>query len=203
MTTQLQDIVREKQQVPPLVYEAPPPLVPAVGTVHSTPPPILQVPQAPAVALAYTDPSKLSKKFQKHRPPTFGQMANDTLLPAHWIRDLERIFYVLQCIDTEKIRCAVFQFRGEADAWWRSSKENFWATYPNATWAQFTELFEELFYFAPAHQKPDDVKARKFEKGLRPSISTSVVLHEYPTYTQVVQAAKIIEDQQRENYWAI
>ncbi|XP_043701128.1 uncharacterized protein LOC122651694 [Telopea speciosissima] len=51
--------------------------------------------------------------------------------------------------------------------------------------------------------KPEDVKARKFEKGLRPGISTSVVLHKYPTYAEMVQATKVIEDQQKENYRAI
>ncbi|XP_043710382.1 uncharacterized protein LOC122659321 [Telopea speciosissima] len=49
----------------------------------------------------------------------------------------------------------------------------------------------------------EDVKARKFERGLRPSISTSLLLHKYPTYAKTVQAAKIIEHQQKENYRAI
>ncbi|XP_043710368.1 uncharacterized protein LOC122659302 [Telopea speciosissima] len=156
-------------------------------------------------------------------------MPHDSLFPATWIRDLERIFDVLQCNDLDKIRCVVFQVRGKADAWWRSSKENFWAKYPNATWAQFIEAFlenyfprnfrdkkemefstlsqgsksvldyqhafEDLFYFSLEHKKAEDVKARKFERGLRHSISTSVVLHRYPTYAEVVQAAKVIEDQ--------
>ncbi|XP_043693048.1 uncharacterized protein LOC122643495 [Telopea speciosissima] len=143
-------------------------------------------------------------------------MANDSLLPTHWIRDLERIFEVLQCNNADKIRCAMFQFQGDANAWWHSSKENFWATHLNATWAQFTEIFlenyfprnfhdkkeaefmsliqgsrvvldyqqmfEELFYFVPEHLKLEYVKARRFEKGLKPNIDTTVVLHEYPTY---------------------
>ncbi|XP_043699623.1 uncharacterized protein LOC122650299 [Telopea speciosissima] len=67
----------------------------------------------------------------------------------------------------------------------------------------YQQQFKDLFYFAPTHQKPDGVKAKKFEKGLRSSISTFVVLHNYRTYVDVVQAAKIIEDEQRENYRAI
>ncbi|XP_043725533.1 uncharacterized protein LOC122672098 [Telopea speciosissima] len=51
--------------------------------------------------------------------------------------------------------------------------------------------------------RPKAIKARLFEKGLRPCISTSVVLHEYPSYARVVQAAKVVEDRQRENYRAI
>ncbi|XP_043705407.1 uncharacterized protein LOC122655266 [Telopea speciosissima] len=156
---------------------------------------------------------------------------------ATWIRDLERIFEVLQCNDTDKIRCATYQLQGHADAWWHSSKEHFLAKYPNATWAQFTEAFlenyfprnirekkevefmslnqgsksvleyqqafEEHFYFALEHMKAEGVKARRFERGLRASLSTSVVLHKYPTYAKVVQTAKMIEDQQRENHKAI
>ncbi|XP_043687605.1 uncharacterized protein LOC122638822 [Telopea speciosissima] len=68
---------------------------------------------------------------------------------------------------------------------------------------EYQQIFEEYFYFAPTHLKTEDVKARRFERGLRASLSTSVVLHKYPTYTEVVEAAKLIEDQQRENYRAI
>ncbi|XP_043717659.1 uncharacterized protein LOC122665569 [Telopea speciosissima] len=49
----------------------------------------------------------------------------------------------------------------------------------------------------------EKVKARRFERGLRANLSTSVVPHKYPTYAKVVQAAKMIEDQQKENYNAI
>ncbi|XP_043714626.1 uncharacterized protein LOC122662985 [Telopea speciosissima] len=51
--------------------------------------------------------------------------------------------------------------------------------------------------------KAKEVKAKRFERGLRANLSTSVELHKYPTYAKVVQAAKMIEDQQRENYKAI
>ncbi|XP_043725614.1 uncharacterized protein LOC122672182 [Telopea speciosissima] len=68
---------------------------------------------------------------------------------------------------------------------------------------EYQQLFEEYFYFAPTHLKTEDVKARQFKRGLRASLSTIVVLHKYPTYAEVVEAAKMIEDQQRENYRAI
>ncbi|XP_043721090.1 uncharacterized protein LOC122668615 [Telopea speciosissima] len=164
-------------------------------------------------------------------------MAHDSMFLATWIRDLERIFEVLHCNDSNKIRCTTYQLRGDANAWWHSSKENFWAKYPNAIRAQFTEAFlenyfpwnfcdkkeaefmninqgsksvleyqqtfEDHFYFSPKYMKTKEVKTRKFERGLRPNLSTFVVLHKYPTYAEVVQATKVIEDQQRENYRAI
>ncbi|XP_043710356.1 uncharacterized protein LOC122659291 [Telopea speciosissima] len=68
---------------------------------------------------------------------------------------------------------------------------------------EYQQLFEEYFYFAPIHLKTKDVKVRRFERGLRASLSTAVVLHKYPTYVEVVEAAKLIKDQQRENYQAI
>ncbi|XP_043696782.1 uncharacterized protein LOC122647450 [Telopea speciosissima] len=177
----------------------------------------------------WVDASKLSERFQKHHPPTFYKLIHDSMFPATWLWDLERIFEVLSCNHLENIRCATFQLRGDADVWWRSSKDHFCAKYPNATWAQFKEaflenyfprnfqekkkiefmnlsqgsklvleyqqLFEEYFNFAPIHLKTEDVKARRFERGLRPSLSTTVVLHKYPTYAEVVEAAKLIEDQ--------
>ncbi|XP_043716302.1 uncharacterized protein LOC122664520 [Telopea speciosissima] len=178
----------------------------------------------------WIDASKLTERFQKLNPSTFTKATTDLLYPAQWIRDMEGIFEVLRCTDEDKIRCAAFQFRGEVNSWWQSTKDNFRQLYPNPTWDQFTEtfqgnyfpqsfrdqkeiefmsltqgpksvleyqqIFEELFYFAPKHMKPDGVKARKFEKGLRPSIISSKVLHNLPSYAEVVQAAKVIEDKQ-------
>ncbi|XP_043700206.1 uncharacterized mitochondrial protein AtMg00860-like [Telopea speciosissima] len=40
----------------------------------------------------WVDASKLSEKFQKHCPPTFYKLIHDSMFPATWIRDLERIF---------------------------------------------------------------------------------------------------------------
>ncbi|XP_043710396.1 uncharacterized protein LOC122659339 [Telopea speciosissima] len=201
----------------------------AVAQVNQDPPP-----PPPAtlpvrnVIPEWVDASKLSERFQKHHPPTFYKLIHDSMFLVTWIRDLERIFEVLPCSDLEKIRCATFQFRGDVDVWWHSSKDHFWVKYPNATWAQFKATFlenyfprdfqekkeiefmnlsqgsksvldyqqlcEEYFYFSPTHFKTEDVKARRFERGLRTSLSTSVVLHKYSTYAEVVEAAKLIED---------
>ncbi|XP_043710201.1 uncharacterized protein LOC122659119 [Telopea speciosissima] len=138
------------------------------------------------------------------------------MFPATWLRDLERIFEVLPCNDLEKIRCATFQLRGDADIWWRSSKDHFWARYPNATWNQFKEAFLKN-YFPRNFREKKEIEfmnlsqgsksvfeyQQLFEEGFRACLSTAVVLHKYPTYAEVVEAAKLIEDQQRANYQAI
>ncbi|XP_043710386.1 CASP-like protein 4A1 [Telopea speciosissima] len=102
MTNQLQEITRERPQVPPPVQVNPPPPAPATAAALGTPPPapaavgtplaqvvpvpnppVPDAPQVQMVAPMSVNPSKLSEKFQKHRTPIFDWPACDTLLPAH------------------------------------------------------------------------------------------------------------------------
>ncbi|XP_043714530.1 uncharacterized protein LOC122662889 [Telopea speciosissima] len=149
---------------------------------------------------------------------------------------MEKIFTMIDCTEDCKIRCAAYMLKGEADAWWRSTKPNLVITHPNLTWEQFKEAFfenyfsesyherkaaefmdvtqgsksvlecqqkfEELFHFAPIHLKDDVEKGKRFEKGLRPGISSILVSHGPQTYAEIVQVAKSIEDRQRDFYLA-
>ncbi|XP_043725728.1 uncharacterized protein LOC122672298 [Telopea speciosissima] len=155
------DMGREQEgpRVPPRVQKTPnpptnvtpiiPPLglsaneVPAAQVNQDPPPPPPAALPVRNVIPKWVDASKLSERFPKHHPPTFYKLVYDSMFPATWLRDLERIF------------------------------------------------------------ETEDVKPRRFERGLRASLSTAVVLHKYPTYAEVVKGAKLIEDQQRENYRAI
>ncbi|XP_042519155.1 uncharacterized protein LOC122092921 [Macadamia integrifolia] len=68
---------------------------------------------------------------------------------------------------------------------------------------EYQQDFEKLFFFTPEHLKGDQAKAKRFEKGLRSAIGTLLVAQYLHNYAQVVQAAKSIEDKQRENYHTI
>ncbi|XP_042474827.1 uncharacterized protein LOC122056927 [Macadamia integrifolia] len=68
---------------------------------------------------------------------------------------------------------------------------------------EYQQDFEKLFFFAPENFKGDQAKAKRFEKGLKPTIGAVLVAQYLHSYAQVVQAAKSIEDKQKENYHAI
>ncbi|XP_043717548.1 formin-like protein 7 [Telopea speciosissima] len=88
----------EGQQLPPPVHVAPVPSaattpvipppapaavkVPGVQVVPNPPPPTPAAPRVQNAVPEWADASKLSEKFQKHRPPTFYKLIHDSMFPA-------------------------------------------------------------------------------------------------------------------------
>ncbi|XP_042482882.1 uncharacterized protein LOC122063247 [Macadamia integrifolia] len=65
---------------------------------------------------------------------------------------------------------------------------------------KYQQRYEELYYFSPEHIRNDRAKAKKFEKGLRPSIGSTIVGLKLQTYAEVMQVAKSIGDQYWDNF---
>ncbi|XP_043717890.1 uncharacterized protein LOC122665820 [Telopea speciosissima] len=65
---------------------------------------------------------------------------------------------------------------------------------------EYSQKFEELFFFAPPHMGNDEAKAQKFEDGLRPQIASIMATIPTQGYSETVQTAKKIEDKQRDAY---
>ena len=63
------------------------------------------------------------------------------------------------------------------------------------TMAQYETRFEELSYFAPGLVTIEIERARRFEQGLRPNIRVGVRTHRLPTYRELVNLAKIMEQE--------
>nr|XP_010911568.1 uncharacterized protein LOC105037626 [Elaeis guineensis] len=61
------------------------------------------------------------------------------------------------------------------------------------TVAQYAAKFEELSRYAPALIAKKNIRARKFENGLRDRIQQLVTVFELPTYKEVVNKCLIIE----------
>ena len=61
------------------------------------------------------------------------------------------------------------------------------------TVAQYAVKFEELSRYAPALKAEENVRARKFENGLRERIQQLVTVFELPTYKEVINKCLIIE----------
>ena len=58
---------------------------------------------------------------------------------------------------------------------------------------QYGAKFTELAWFAPHIASNDVRKAKKFQRGLRPSIRTRMVALWLKAYSEVVETAKVVE----------
>ncbi|KAL8088909.1 hypothetical protein AgCh_038612 [Apium graveolens] len=63
--------------------------------------------------------------------------------------------------------------------------------------AEYEAKFTELARLAPEYVNTEIQKARRFEQGLKPKVRSGVVALQLKTYTSVVQAALVIESDQK------
>ncbi|XP_056175906.1 uncharacterized protein LOC115667572 [Syzygium oleosum] len=87
----------------------------------------------------------LIEQFLKLKPSKFAGVG-DPNEAERWIRSLEKIFNLLTCTDTEKILLAEYQLEGNAEHWWRASKEVVFPTGTEIAWEKFVETFYEKYF---------------------------------------------------------
>ena len=63
-----------------------------------------------------------------------------------WIREMEKIFDMIQCSETEKVNLATYTLQGRAEEWWRSAKRNTFGNQPEVTWEVFLVEFNKKFF---------------------------------------------------------
>ena len=63
------------------------------------------------------DGVRLLQTFLRNHPPTFkGRYDPDGA--QKWLKEIERIFRVMQCIEVQKVRFGTHMLAEEADDWW-------------------------------------------------------------------------------------
>jgi hypothetical protein len=77
--------------------------------------------------------------FQKNNPPTFKGGYNPDGAEL-WIQKLEKIFFAMNCTDEQKVTYAVYTLEGDAEQWWRATRQLIPVGEP-ITWAFFLEKF--------------------------------------------------------------
>ncbi|MQM06962.1 hypothetical protein Taro_039799 [Colocasia esculenta] len=85
----------------------------------------------------------LHRNFRNLNPPRFnGTIDSDEV--ENWLKEIERIFRVMQCADGDKLLLATFQLERDARAWWESVE----ATKDDAqfTWEEFKEHFNSKYF---------------------------------------------------------
>ncbi|XP_026458737.1 uncharacterized protein LOC113359288 [Papaver somniferum] len=127
----------------------------------------------------------LVRRFSEQKPDSF-KGSPDPLVAEDWIDKIEKIFTLLGVNDEDKLDLAVFKLEGEATRWWdltRRSRND----------AQYQAKFEELSRFAIHLVENEELKAFKFQEGLRPSIKGRLSILKITSYNEIVERAMIAE----------
>ena len=91
--------------------------------------------------------------FQRENPPTFkGKHDPDGEL--EWLKEIERIFRVMDCILAQKVRYGTHMLAVEADDWWLETCQRLEAAGENVTWAVFCKEFLRKYF-------PEDVRGKE------------------------------------------
>ncbi|GFS36993.1 hypothetical protein Acr_00g0049100 [Actinidia rufa] len=172
------------------------------------------------------------RQFLKLKPPTFkGGM--DPVKANDWLSEMEKNFRLLRCGERQKVEIGSYLLTGEANRWWnlKGVREPMmdWARFKvifrekfvpravqNAKSAEFERLkqmgttiaeyeasFTNLAEYAPHLVATDEMRARRFEDGLRHEIKRVIRPLVLPTYAQVLDRAIIVEqdETERKNYF--
>ena len=91
--------------------------------------------------------------FQRENPPAFeGKYDPDGAMD--WLREMERIFRVMDCTDEQKVRYGTHMLKKEADDWWLATRQRLMAANEGITWVVFSRDFLRKYY-------PEDVRGKK------------------------------------------
>ena len=88
-------------------------------------------------------PSNL-QRFRAHHPLTFAG-GGDPMVADHWFMQIEKVLKAMKIsFDATRIRLAVFQLEGEAQAWWKWARTS--RDLEAMTRAEFQELFMGKYF---------------------------------------------------------
>lgn len=91
--------------------------------------------------------------FQRENPPVFkGKYNPDGAL--EWLKEIERIFRVMDYTQDQKVRYRTHMLAAEADDWWLETRQRLEVAGEDVTWAMFRRDFMRKYY-------PEDVRGKK------------------------------------------
>ncbi|MQL68066.1 hypothetical protein Taro_000355, partial [Colocasia esculenta] len=74
--------------------------------------------QVPAPQADHGGPS-IMERFKRMSPPSFKR-EGDPLLAESWVREIEKIFRAITCIEDDKVTLATYMLQERANVWWSS-----------------------------------------------------------------------------------
>ncbi|XP_058749145.1 uncharacterized protein LOC131622114 [Vicia villosa] len=91
--------------------------------------------------------------FQRENPPVFkGTHDPDGALT--WLKEIERIFRVMDCTPDQKVRYGTHILAVKAEDWWLETRQRLEANGEEITWVVFTMEFLRKYF-------PEDVSGKK------------------------------------------
>ena len=97
--------------------------------------------------------TRMLETFMRNHPPTFkGRYDPDGA--QTWLKEIERIFRVMQCTEVQQVRFGTHQLSEEADDWWVSVLPSLEQDGAVVTWAVFRREFLRRYF-------PEDVRGKK------------------------------------------
>src|ERR1044072_195526 len=89
--------------------------------------------------------ARMRTDFNRQDPPKFsGEVELEKA--DMWIQETEKIFEVLQTPAAEKVGLVTFQLKGDAEYWWRSTRQLMTANQVVITWDAFKRAFLEKYF---------------------------------------------------------
>ncbi|XP_063947599.1 uncharacterized protein LOC135152058 [Daucus carota subsp. sativus] len=83
------------------------------------------------------------KTFKDADPPIFkGDL--DPHVANTWIKEMEKVIEISECLDEQKVKFATHSLRGEAVFWWDTVKQT--EDCSTMTWTRFKELFFDKYF---------------------------------------------------------
>ncbi|XP_062114355.1 uncharacterized protein LOC133825429 [Humulus lupulus] len=83
------------------------------------------------------------ERFRKQAPPTFEGKANP-MVAENWLRSVEAIFDHMELNDRQRVSCAVYLLKMDAQIWWDVIKQT--RDLNTMTWAEFVQAFSKKYY---------------------------------------------------------
>ncbi|XP_056694803.1 uncharacterized protein [Spinacia oleracea] len=84
------------------------------------------------------------ERLAKFKPPYFEGQADPTFI-ENWIREFEKLFWVVNCPENMKVGQAVLYLKDEADLWWKENGTRL-SVVEGFNWDSFVVAMREKFY---------------------------------------------------------
>ncbi|TYK27278.1 uncharacterized protein E5676_scaffold244G00450 [Cucumis melo var. makuwa] len=139
------------------------------------------------------EPSDPEKAYRMERLKKFGATVfegSTNLADAeNWLNMLEKFFDVMNCLEKRKDGLATFLLQKDAEGWWKSLLAR-----RNDPLGKYERKYAELSRYADVIVASKSDRCRRFERGLRFEIRTSVtVIAKWTNFSQLVETTLRVE----------
>ncbi|XP_050897976.1 uncharacterized protein LOC127104875 [Lathyrus oleraceus] len=136
-------------------------------------------------------------KFQRNNLPAFKSRYDPD--GAHtWLREIERIFIVMDFSEAQKVRFGMHMLAEEVDGWWINTRQMLddAAEVGNLSVIEYAAIFVELAKFYPHYSEAitEFPKCIKFKNGLHPEIKQAIGYQKIRRFPELVNNCRIYKD---------